>query len=102
MEWTSNSGRLSLTITIEQALECTRRGDNGPSVDKLAAEREIAEQLDKLAPDDVVDELYEWGAWSDHELENHGANRLRLLWLACHDVIEEADKAAQYPGGRGD
>jgi hypothetical protein len=98
MEWTSSSGHLNLTITTEQALGCTRPGDNGPSVAKLAAVREIAEQLDKLAPEDVAAELYEHAAWSDDELKNHGANRLRLLWLACHDVIEEAAEAA----GRGD
>lgn len=102
MEWTSSSGRLSLAITTEQALECTKPGDCLPSVTRLAAVREIAEQLDKLAPEDVAAELRETGSWSDHELANHGANRLRLLWLACHDVIEEAAEAARYPGGRGD
>ena len=102
MEWVSVSGRLSLTITTQQALDCTRPGDNGPSVQKLAAVREIAEQLDKFAVEDVAAELRDTGAWSEHELANHGANRLRLLWLACHDVIEEAAEAARYPGGRGD
>lgn len=103
MGWyASNNGRVNLEITTQQALDCTRPGDNGPSVQKLAAVREIAEQLDKLAPEDVVAELRETGGWSDHELANHGANRLRLLWLACHDVIEEAAEVARYPGGRGD
>lgn len=102
MDWVSVSGRLSLEITTQQALDCTRPGDNGPSVQKLAAVREIAEQLDKFAAEDVATELRETGGWSDHELANHGANRLRLLWLACHDVIEEAAEAARYPGGRGD
>jgi hypothetical protein len=102
MDWTSSDGRMGLTITTQQALDCARPGDNGPNVEKLAAVREIAEQLDKLSPADVVTELDGYGAWSEHELANHGANRLRLLWLACHDVIDEAAEAARYPGGRGD
>ena len=102
MEWQASSGKFSITISIEQALECTRPGENSPAVEKLAAVREIAEQLDRIKPEDIADELQGYGAWSEHELAVSGWNRLRILWLACHDVVEEAAELAKYPNGRGD
>lgn len=102
MEWQASSGKFSITISTEQALECTRPGENSPAVNRLAAVREIAEQLDRIKPEDLAAELLGYGAWSEHELEDYGWNRLRILWLACHDVVEEAAELAQYPDGRGD
>lgn len=102
MEWQSSSGKFSINITTSQALECTARGDNMPMVHRLAGVTEIAEQLDNIKPEDLAEELRGFGAWSEIELADHGWNRLRILWIACHDLIEEAAREAEYDGGRGD
>lgn len=102
MEWQANSGKFSINISLELAIRCTRPGDNQPAVELLINDPEIAGQLDKIKPEDLVEELRGYGAWSDHELASHGWNRLRIVWLACCDLVEEAAELARYPGGRGD
>lgn len=102
MQWNSNSGKFSLELPLELVLPCTMPGDNSRATAELASRPEIAEQLDKIKPEDLRAELRETGAWSDHELADHGWNRLRMLWLACHDVFEEATRGTEYSDGRGD
>ena len=102
MEWQASSGKFTLDISLDLALTCTKPGDNFPAVEKLASDPAIAGQLDSIKPEDLAAELSGYGGWSDHELENHGWNRLRILWLACHNLVEEAAEVARYPDGRGD
>jgi hypothetical protein len=48
----------------------------------------IANQLAALDPAIVASELKEFGAWDSTELSNHADNLMRLLWIACADLVE--------------
>jgi hypothetical protein len=89
MWWTESLGRIELQITLAQALECSRPGDNERAVLRLRQEPKIRRQLDKLEPKRVADCLREYGAWDEEELADHDQNLTRILWLACHDITEE-------------
>lgn len=103
MQWDSNNGKFSLTIPLDLATPCTLPGrDATEPVTELARVREIAKQLDSIKPEDLRDELSGFGAWSELDLANHQENRLRMLWVACCDLVDEAREFADYPGGRGD
>lgn len=39
----------------------------------------------------AADYLNEYGAWDEKELEDHEANRRRVLWLACGDISEQGE-----------
>lgn len=100
--WISMHGRLGLNIELADVLEATKPGENAPAVARLRALPYIAEQLESWKAEDVRRELRDAGAWSETELADDSYNVHRLLWLACHDVAEQAAELARYPGGRGD
>ena len=49
----------------------------------------IKKQLKKLDVDMVKNELSEYVACDDSELNNHDDNLQRLLWLACGNIYDE-------------
>ena len=103
MEWQANSGKFLLSIDLEQATQCTKPGEDATvAIAKLAATRNVSIQLDSIRPEDLREELRDYGAWSEVELADYGANRLRMLWLACGDIVEESARGSGYDGGRGD
>jgi hypothetical protein len=48
----------------------------------------IAAQLDALDPEKMRRALQGWGVWDEMALADDDANRARLLWLACGDIVE--------------
>ena len=48
----------------------------------------ISEQLAKLDPEDLRQELEQYGAWDAEELANHAQNLQRILWIAAWDIVE--------------
>jgi len=32
--------------------------------------------------------LGDYGAWTRHDLSDHGANLSRILWIACGDLVD--------------
>ena len=88
--WSSSSGRIELNINPEAA---ARGYHPGPCDDDIAAlmhDPAIAGQLAALDPAIVASELKECGAWDSEELSNHADNLMRLLWIACADLVEAA------------
>ena len=88
MWWTTSSGSIELNITKAQAARAAHMGQCDADVFALSQEPVIRRQLAKLGPDQVRDELREWGAWDEDELEGDAQNLQRLLWLACCDIAE--------------
>lgn len=84
--WGSGCGRIELLISRYLAENTATPGDNLPMVQ--VAVRELQDQLDKLDPKLVANELREYGAWEDEELTDHERNLERLVWLACWDLVE--------------
>lgn len=65
----------------------------GPYDDDIKALLELpyikAQFDDILKPDDIQDELRDYGAWDDDELANDDDNQERILWIACGNVRDE-------------
>lgn len=90
MYYTTSSGRLTLTLTREQAHAGSHAGQCDADIAQLRTEPRIRRQLAMLDPALLRAELAEWGAWDDTELADHDANLSRILWLACGDIAERA------------
>ena len=78
----------SLNITKAVANECSRSGNNEYSVNYYMNLPKYKKQLLKLDKEQVRNELNEYGAWEDDELENHEDNLQRLFWLACGNISD--------------
>jgi len=39
----------------------------------------------------LADYLRDFGAWDDEELKNHEANKMRLLWIASGDIMDQGE-----------
>lgn len=92
MWYTSSCGRIELEITLNQAKSCTHSGDCSVDVATLRKVPKIRRQLRAIDGDVLVKELYGYGAWEIHELQNHDVNLDRILWLACGDIVENKNK----------
>lgn len=52
---------------------------------------EIAQQLDAIGHDAMVDALRQCGAWTDEELADREWTRLRAVWIAAGNALEDSD-----------
>jgi hypothetical protein len=86
--WESGCGRLTLTLTEADAHAGYHSGDCEADILDLMADRIIRDQLDALDPQTVTEYLREFGAWPDDDLADHHHNLMRVLWLACGDLVE--------------
>ena len=89
------SGRIELELTLEDAEYGSQQGQCDEYVKDLSEVPYIKEQLDKIDPELLSDELREYGAWDEIERADHAQNIQRILWLACSDIREEAAQAAE-------
>jgi hypothetical protein len=87
--WCTSSGRIELELTAEDAKNGSHQGQCADDVRELSRLPYIAEQLAKIDPKLLADELNEWGAWNETELADHDQNIQRVLWLACSGIAEE-------------
>ena len=81
---------LCFEMTLEEAESASHPGPCDDDVLALSKLPHIAEQLDRLDPEDIRDYLGEFGAWTAEELADDEANRLRFLWSVACDIQEEA------------
>ena len=86
--WSTFSGKIELQIAFDDACACNHPGPADGAVAALALKPYIAEQLAKLDPKLLADELDDWGAWDETELADHNQNLQRILWLAACDIAE--------------
>jgi hypothetical protein len=86
----TGSGRIEIELTREQANSVFHSGPCDDDVAALRSEPAIAAQLASIDPATLRDELREYGAWEDDELQDHEANLDRILWLLASDAAEEA------------
>jgi hypothetical protein len=80
------SGRIEFQLTREQVERGHHQGACDADVEALANDPTIAEQFSRVSTDIMALELREYGAWSEEELQDRGANIRRLIWLACGDI----------------
>lgn len=89
MIYLSGSGRIELKITKKQAELGYHSGECAPDVEYLKGVPQIARQLKGIDPELLREELREWSDW---DVSNHEENLLRLLWLACGDIVERGNQ----------
>lgn len=87
--WSTSSGRIELELTAEDAKIGGHQGQCDDDVRGLSHVPYIAEQLAKIDPKLLAEELSEWGAWDEAQLADHDQNIQRILWLACGSIAEE-------------
>lgn len=84
--FSTSSGRIEIEMTMEDARYASHQGQCDEDVRAVSEEPYIAEQLAKIKPELLRDELAEWGAWDDEELADHDQNIQRIVWLAAGDI----------------
>ena len=89
--FTSSSGRIEFEIPREEAARCGS-GSNDAVIKHLSKQPHIAQALAKIKPEELKEELREYGAWDDEELEDHKQNLQRILWIACHDINDSDEE----------
>lgn len=91
LHWFStSSGRIELSMTLEQAEGASHQGQCDDDVKCLSLFPEIAAQLVTIDQAMLAAELKEYGAWDDEALADHDQNLQRLVWLAAGDIVEES------------
>ena len=89
MWWNSDSGRIELEMTLDQARSVSHQGRCDEDVEILVVVPKIKRQLDKISNGLMAEELAEYGAWDASDLANNEENRLRLVWIAGCDIAEK-------------
>ncbi len=86
--WNSTNYNNDLKLTRRDAESCNHSGPCDADVEILLKKPYIKRQLAKLDPTDLRTELYEFGAWTDEQLNDHTENLTRWLWISAGDCIE--------------
>lgn len=89
--FSTSSGRIELQIELDHAHTGSHSGACDEDIAYLLTLDYIKKQLDNITPALLVDELREYGAWSQNELADHEQNKARILWIACGDIIDLMD-----------
>jgi len=88
MPWFSSScGRIEIHLTLQQARSASHPGPCDADVLALSREPRVAEQLARIVPAILRDELLGYG-WDAAECQDHDQNLQRVLWLAAGDILD--------------
>ncbi len=79
---------LFLDMSEDDALSASHPGQCDEDVEALARDPEIIAQLATIGADAIRAAMKEVGAWSEEELADDEANRLRAVWIAACDIKE--------------
>jgi len=89
LKWFStSSGRIEMQIRLSDAESVHHAGDCYDEIAALLKKPYINEQISKLNPETIAQELKEYGAWDAVELLDENMNKVRLLWVACGDISD--------------
>lgn len=78
-------------LTKEDVDQCAHTGENDGDVRSVSQHAYITEQLDRIGEAAIRAELKKHGVWSPDDLSNGAENRLRIIWIAAWDILEETD-----------
>jgi hypothetical protein len=77
-----------INITKQQLNQLPTAGDCTESIIELSKEPTIKRQLNKIPQEKYFLILHQYGAWDELELEDYEENKLRLLWIASGNLLE--------------
>lgn len=78
--------RFTISMTKEQARQCSHAGECIEDVKELARLPEIKKQFKAIDPGDIRAELKEYGTWDENELQDDTENWYRILWIAAGNI----------------
>lgn len=78
--------RFELQLTKAQAAQGSHQGQCDDDIKALLDVPSIKRQFNKIPAELLAAELQEYGAWDEIELQDHEANKARILWVACGDI----------------
>lgn len=79
---------LSLEMSFDDAESAAHQGECFEDARDLAEQSAIATQLDAVGPEKIRLAAKETGGWSEEELADDDANRIRVVWMAACDIQE--------------
>ena len=82
--------RFTIEMTLDDAMGCSHQGRCDEDVEATVEFPYIAKQLDYINPESIKDELREYGAWDEVELDDEGYNEQRIIWMAAGHIREES------------
>lgn len=80
---------LEIEMTLRQAESCSHPGDCEPDVRMLMEHPLIKRQRKRIDPELIRQELKEYGAYSEEDLQDDDMNWVRILWIGANDISEE-------------
>ena len=83
--------KFEIELTRDAVDQCARMGENDGDVYSVSRYAYIAEQLDRIGEGAIRAELKNHGVWTSDELADDIQNRLRIVWIAAWDILEETD-----------
>lgn len=96
--WMSNLGKIEIELTPKQAESVSDSDDNVRACLVLMRNARVKKQLDKHSPELIRSVLDEYTVWEDKdwqaridsgELTIEKIDRIRLLWIAGGDIMDE-------------
>ena len=79
--------RFDLHIPKKAIAPCSSSGDCTDAV----REWRLKTNFKHISDDDLKDELSEYGAWDEGELNNRENNEERILWIAAGNIIDNKE-----------
>lgn len=76
-----------LSMDLETARGIAHQGECYSDV--AAALPSFEPQFEEIDPEDIRQELKEYGAWDTEELADDDENKKRILWIAAANIVEE-------------
>lgn len=86
MTWYSSLYNFTIIIDRDDVNTIAHPGDSTDIVTTIT--RKLSDQLDKIGPQAIRNELSEYGAWTDDELQNDDESRLCIVWIAACNLAE--------------
>lgn len=81
--------RFEIELTKQQASIASHPGQCDADVGALLHVPKVRRMLNRINPDLIREELKEYGAWNDDELNNNDQNRARIVWIAANNIMED-------------
>jgi uncharacterized metal-binding protein len=92
MLWNYSNYGNDLQMLLCDAQSCYHSGECTNDVLELCEVQYIKDQLDSISPDNLREELREYGTWDDDELINHQSNLHRWVWISAGDIVEQSNE----------
>ena len=87
LRWFSASfNRFEFEMSEDAVNECHHQGACDKDVNAWQGKIDLSHISDEA----LREELKEYGAWSDEELQDRTANECRIIWIAAGDIQDRA------------